>query len=90
MRGVNKLMNIRAGAYTGGRGGVLKNFYKPVNKMKNFAGTVRQNRTVGVPLPTKTEAARSMIRGTMKATYNDEICLAVWRDSQPVYLASNF
>ena len=58
--------------------------------MKNFAGTVRQNRTVGVPLPTKTEAARSMIRGTMKATYNDEICLAVWRDSQPVYLASNF
>ena len=57
--------------------------------MKNFAGTVRQNRTVGVPLPTKTEAARSMIRGTMKATYNDEICLAVWRDSQPVYLASN-
>ena len=31
-----------------------------------------------------------MTRGTMKATYDNEICLAVWQDSQPVYLASNF
>ena len=45
---------------------------------------------MGVPLPTKKEAARSMTRGTMKATYDNEICLAVWQDSQPVYLASNF
>jgi len=53
-------------------------------------GTVRQNRIVGVPLPSKKDAAKSMVRGTMKATYDENICLIVWRDSQPVYVASNF
>lgn len=45
---------------------------------------------MGVALPTKKDAAKSMVRGDMKATYDDEICLTVWRDSQPVYIASNF
>ena len=55
-----------------------------------FSGTVRQNRIVGVPIPNKKEAARTMERGDMQATYDDHVCLGVWRDSQPVYVASNF
>ena len=45
---------------------------------------------MGVPIPAKKDAAKSMKRGDMKATYDDKICLTVWRDSQPVYIASNF
>lgn len=51
---------------------------------------MRQNRLVGVPLPSKKDAIKNMERGTMEATYDDNVCLAVWRDSQPVYVASNF
>ena len=53
-------------------------------------GTVRQNRLFGVPLPGKKEAARNMDRGEMEAAYSDNICAAVWRDSQPVYMSTNF
>ena len=43
-----------------------------------------------MPIPNKKEAARTMERGDMQATYDDHVCLVVWRDSQPVYVASNF
>lgn len=58
--------------------------------MLSFTWTVRQNRIVGVPVPAKKDAAKAMERGSMKATYDDNVCLIVWRDSQPVYMASNF
>lgn len=53
-------------------------------------GTVRQNRIVGVPLPAKKEAARIMKRGQIKTVYDEKLCLTCWRDSQPVYMTSNF
>ena len=58
--------------------------------MLSFTGTVRQNRIVGVPVPSKKDAYKSMERGSMKTTHDDNVCLIVWRDSQPVYMASNF
>lgn len=53
-------------------------------------GTVRQNRIIGIPIPDKKDAAKQMTRGAIKSIYDDNICLTVWRDSQPVYVASNF
>ena len=53
-------------------------------------GTVRQNRIIGVPVPAKKEAVKVMVRGDLKTVYDDLNCLTVWRDSQPVYMASNF
>lgn len=45
---------------------------------------------MGVPLPSKKDAAKNMARGTTKTVYDEKNCVTVWRDSQPVYLASNF
>ena len=53
-------------------------------------GTLRQNRVVGVPLPNKKDAAKGMARGDMDTAWSDNICACVWKDSQPVYVASNF
>ena len=53
-------------------------------------GTLRQNRMVGVPLPNKKEAAKNLSRGEMDTAWSDELCATVWRDSQPVYMATNF
>ena len=55
-----------------------------------LVGTVRQNRLVGVPLPNKKEASKKMKRGDMETVYSDNICCTVWRDSQPVFIASNY
>jgi len=61
-----------------------------IQKNCGVVGTVRQNRLVGVPLPSKKDASKDMSRGQMKSTYSEDICATVWRDSQPVYLMSNF
>lgn len=53
-------------------------------------GTVRQNRIVGVPIPNKQEANKSMQRGAMKTVYKDNSCVTVWKDSQPVFITSNY
>ncbi len=55
-----------------------------------LVGTLRQNRLVGVPLPNKKEAFKNMDRGEIEAVYSDNICATVWRDSQPVFVGSNF
>ena len=60
------------------------------DKGLGVVGTIRQNRLVGVPLPPKKEAFKEMTRGAMMSKYTDNICTMVWRDSQPVYLGSNF
>jgi len=52
-------------------------------------GTMRQNRLVGLPLPSKKDAAKEMKRGSYKSIYDGANCLTVWMDSQPVYIASN-
>lgn len=51
---------------------------------------MRQNRLVGVPLPTKKDAAKEMSRGAMKCSYTEDICTTVWMDSQAVFMMSNF
>ncbi len=53
-------------------------------------GTVRQNRLVGVPLPDKKQARKEMSRGAIKSTHTDNVTLTAWKDSQAVYMASNF
>jgi len=45
---------------------------------------------VGVPLPSKKDAAKTMIRGTTKSTYNNDITVTVWKDNQPVFMMSNY
>jgi Transposase IS4 len=51
-------------------------------------GTLRQNRIFGIPLPNKKDANK-MKRGEMKAVYTEDAVVAVWKDNQPVYMASN-
>lgn len=51
---------------------------------------MRQNRLQHVDVPTKKEAAKQMKRGTLKTLYDDNNCLTVWKDSQAVYVGSNF
>lgn len=53
-------------------------------------GTVRQNRLVGVPLKNKKDATKEMSRGEMDTAWSDNVCVTVWRDSKPVYVATNF
>lgn len=55
-----------------------------------LVGTLRQNRVVNVPIPSKKEATKEMDRGDMETVYSDNICCTVWRDSQPVTIVSNF
>jgi hypothetical protein len=52
-------------------------------------GTLRQNRIIGIPLPGKKEATRNMKRGEAEAVYSSDSTVIVWKDNQPVYMASN-
>lgn len=52
-------------------------------------GTMRMNRLCGVPLPTKKAAEKDMQRGESRSTYTQDAMVMVWRDSKPVYMASN-
>ncbi|XP_065665601.1 uncharacterized protein LOC136087024 [Hydra vulgaris] len=53
-------------------------------------GIVRQNRLVGVPMPTKKQAKKEMTRGTMKSVYDNNNCVTIWMDSKAEVLASNY
>jgi hypothetical protein len=53
-------------------------------------GTVRQNRLFKVPIPTKKELEHKKIeKGFCTAVYNSDQVLCVWKDSKPVFVASN-
>jgi hypothetical protein len=53
-------------------------------------GTLRQNRVIGIPLPSKKAAAKILkTRGETLAVYTKDSAVIVWKDSQPVFLASN-
>ena len=51
-------------------------------------GTVRQNRLNRVPLPKKKTAA-ALERGEVKSVYQQDRICTLWKDSKPVYVASN-
>jgi hypothetical protein len=53
-------------------------------------GTVRQNRICAVPIKAKKEADKELKRGEVETVYDSNVCLSVWKDSKPVYIASNF
>jgi len=53
-------------------------------------GTMRVNRLHDIPLPSKNKAKKDMQRGQHQATFTDHSTVVVWKDNQPVYMASNF
>ncbi len=53
-------------------------------------GTMRQNRIIGIPLPGKKEASKKFERGEVQTVYTSDCTVLVWKDNQPVYMASNF
>jgi hypothetical protein len=59
------------------------------DRQLGVTGTLRQNRVIGIPLPTKKEVTRKFSRGQVEATYTQDATVVVWRDNQPVYMASN-
>ncbi len=54
-----------------------------------ITGTLRQNRIIGIPLPSKKDAAKKLTRGEAQAVYTRDSAVLVWKDNQPVYMASN-
>ena len=52
-------------------------------------GTVRANRLGPVPITDKKKAEKSFARGEMETTFTEDISMTVWRDTRPVYVASN-
>jgi hypothetical protein len=52
-------------------------------------GTLRVNRIHGIPLTGKKEAAKEYKRGEARAVYTKDATVVVWKDNQPVYMASN-
>ncbi len=59
------------------------------NHQLGVTGTLRQNRLVGVPLPSKKEALKKLTRGEAQAIYFKDMSVLMWKDNQPVYMASN-
>jgi hypothetical protein len=59
------------------------------DKGYGVTGTLRQNRTIGIPLPNKKQANKEMKRGEMKAVFTQDTAVAIWVDDQPVFMASN-
>ena len=53
-------------------------------------GTVRQNRIIAVPIMDKKTADKQLKRGEVETVFDSNICLSVWKDSKPVYMASNY
>jgi hypothetical protein len=54
-----------------------------------ITGTLRQNRVIGIPLPSKKDVVKKFKRGEAQATYTQDTTVMVWRDNQAVYMASN-
>ena len=53
-------------------------------------GTVRMNRLFRVPIMKKKEFEKKDVkRGAIDVWYKGDICLSGWKDSKPVYVASN-
>jgi len=52
-------------------------------------GTLRQNRIIGIPLPNKKQANKELKRGETKMVFTQDAVVSVWKDNQPVYMASN-
>jgi DNA excision repair protein ERCC-6 len=54
-------------------------------------GTMRQNRVLNLPLPSKKDMEKNMERGDHRVLYSadGEICVVQWKDNKAVYLASN-
>jgi len=59
------------------------------DKGYGVTGTLRQNRIIGIPLPNKKQANKELKRGEAKAVYTEDKVVVVWKDNQPVYMASN-
>lgn len=59
------------------------------SRQLGITGTLRQNRLNSVPLPTKKEAVNKMQRGELQTAYSGNVAVLVWKDNQPVYMASN-
>lgn len=59
------------------------------DKGYGVTGTLRQNRIIGIPLPNKKQANKELKRGEMKAVFTQGTAVSVWKDNQPVYMASN-
>jgi DNA excision repair protein ERCC-6 len=59
------------------------------DRQYGVTGTLRQNRIIGIPLPNKKQANKQLKRGEMQAVYTQDAVVAVWKDNQPVYMASN-
>jgi DNA excision repair protein ERCC-6 len=59
------------------------------DKRIGVTGTLRQNRIIGIPLPSKKQANKEMKRGEFKAVFTEDAVVMVWKDNQPVYMASN-
>ena len=51
---------------------------------------MRAVRLYDIPLPNKKKATKELQRGEFRAAYTGGSTLVVWRDNQPVYMASNF
>jgi len=59
------------------------------DRQLGVTGTLRQNRLHGIPLPTKKEVVKNFQRGELQAVYHQDMMVMVWKDNQPVYMASN-
>jgi len=59
------------------------------DRQLGITGTMRQNRLVGVPLPSKKLACKEMKRGEHKVIFSMDSNIVLWMDNQPVFMASN-
>ena len=59
------------------------------DRQLGVTGTMRQNRIHGIPLPSKKDVNKNFERGELHAMYHHDTTVLVWKDNQPVYMASN-
>ncbi len=62
--------------------------YHMGDRQLGVTGTMRQNRIHGLPLPSKKEVTKNFERGQLHAMYSMDTTMVVWKDNQPVYMAS--
>lgn len=60
------------------------------DRQLGVTGTLRQNRIIGIPLPSKKVAEKEFKRGDVQAVYCKDSTVIVWKDNKPVFMASNF
>jgi hypothetical protein len=59
------------------------------DRQLGVTGTMRLNRIHGLPLPSKKDVNKKFERGQLHAIYSMDTTVVVWKDNQPVYMASN-